>query len=110
MMAVEVDPAPRVPAWRSVAQGVGAGFKRRPWLVFLVAGIAFLGFASLSFNLFTLLSANVGLIAEHGLDVLADGAAQQFVELLLSGYGALACYLLFKYCERIIVDWLDTFK
>lgn len=109
MRAAE-DPAPRVPTYRNVAQSVGAGFKRRPWLVFFVAGIAFLGFASLSFNLFTLLAANVGLIAEHGVEVLADGAAQQFVELVASGYGALACYLLFKYCERIIVDWLDTFE
>ena len=35
---------------------------------------------------------------------------RQFVELLLSGYGALACYLVFKFCERIIVDWLSGFE
>jgi hypothetical protein len=89
---------------------LGAAFKRRRWLVFLVAGVAFIGFAGLSINLVSLLAANLNLIAEHGRDALADGAARQFVELVLSGYGALACYLAFKYCERILVDWLDGFE
>jgi len=89
---------------------IGAGFKRRPWLVFLVAGIAFFGFAILSLNLVHLLSANLNLIAEHGAQALADGAARQLIELLLSGYGALAFYLAFKFCERIIVDWLNRFE
>lgn len=106
-MAAEAEPTP---GWRNFARSAGAGFKRRVWLVFLVAGLAFLGFASLSFNLFTLVSANFGLIAEHGLDVLADGAARQLMELAISGYGALACYLVFKYCEHIIVAWLGSFE
>ena len=95
---------------RGSAAAFGAAFKRRRWLVFLVAGVAFLGFAALSLNLVNLVWANLNLIAEHGRDALADGAARQFVELLLSGYGALACYLVFKFCERIIVDWLNGFE
>jgi uncharacterized membrane protein YqhA len=89
---------------------MGAAFKRRRWLVFLIAGVAFLGFAALSVNLVNLVWANLNLIAEHGRDALADGAALQFVELVLSGYGALACYLMFKFCERIMVDWLNGFE
>jgi len=104
-MAAEAEPA-RKPA----VSLVGAAFKRRLWLVFLVAGFAFLGFAALSVNLVTLLYANLQLIAEHGSLALRDGAAQQLAELALSGYGALAFYLVFKYCERIVVDWLDRFE
>jgi len=104
-MAAEVDPA-RIPR----ARAFGAAFRRRCWLVFLVAGLAFLGFAVLSVNLATLLHANLSLIAEHGIQALGDGAALQFVELALSGFAAVACYLVFKYCERIIVDWLDRFQ
>ena len=89
---------------------IGAAFKRRPWLVFFAAGVAFFGFAILSVNLVHLLSANLNLIAEHGAQALMDGAAQQLIELLLSGYGALACYFAFKFCERIIVDWLNRFE
>jgi hypothetical protein len=103
-MAAEAGPA-RKPA----SSLIGAAFKRRPWLVFLVAGVAFLGFAGLSVNLATLLHANLSLIAEHGFQALSDGAALQFLELTLSGFAAVACYLVFKYCERIIVDWLDRF-
>ncbi|HTN48804.1 MAG TPA: hypothetical protein VMK32_05175 [Burkholderiaceae bacterium] len=95
---------------RRATAGLGAAFKRRPWLVFLAAGVAFLGFALLSLNLVHLLSANLNLIAEHGTEALADGAARQLIELLLSGYGALACYFAFKFCERVIVDWLNRFE
>jgi hypothetical protein len=104
-MAAEADPARH-----RAARSLGAAFKRRLWLVFAVAGLAFLGFAALSLNLLALLSANLRLISEHGGDALADGAALQLLELVLSGYGALAFYLVFKFCERIIVDWLNGFE
>jgi hypothetical protein len=109
-MAGDIAGEPSVTSSLGRARGSAAAFKRRRWLVFRVAGVAFLGFAALSLNLVNLVWANLNLIAEHGRDALADGAARQFVELLLSGYGALACYLVFKFCERIIVDWLNGFE
>ena len=39
-----------------------------------------------------------------GLMVIADGALQQLVELLGSAYLSLVFYLLFKICERILVE------
>lgn len=104
-----MKPAPTVPA-RGAAALLGAGFKSRPWLVFVVAGFAFVGFAALSVNLVGLIAANLRVIAEHGTDALAAGAARQFVELVLSGYGALICYFVFKFCERVLVDWLSRFE
>jgi len=108
--AGEPSVTPSLGRARGSAAAFGAAFKRRLWLVFVVAGVGFLGFAALSVNLVNLVWANLNLIAEHGRDALVDGAARQFVELLLSGYGALACYLVFKFCERIIVDWLNGFE
>ncbi len=78
---------------------------RRPrwWLVFVLAGMLFMGFGASSFNLFHLLKANIGLFIEHGVMVIADGALQQLVELTLMGYGSLFLWLGFKACEGWLV-------
>lgn len=76
----------------------------RWWLVFILAGALFMGFGAVSFNLFRLLQANLALFAEYGTMVIADGALQQLVELLLMGYASLLLWLAFKACE----GWLVT--
>lgn len=75
---------------------------RRP-VTFVVMGLSFFVFGAGTLNLFRLLHANLGLIGEHGWMALGDGAAQQFVELLATGYGALAAYVVFKTCEHALV-------
>jgi hypothetical protein len=78
----------------------------RAWLTFVVMVVAFLVFGAGTFNLFLLLKANLELIAEHGMQALADGAAQQFVELMLSAVVSMAAYVLFKACEHQLVHRL----
>jgi hypothetical protein len=75
----------------------------RRWASFVVLGVSFATFGAGSLNLFFLLRANLGLIAEHGWQALADGGAQQLVELLLTGYLSMAAYLVFKVCEHRLV-------
>ena len=76
---------------------------QRRWLAFLVMGLAFLGFGAGTLNLFFLLRANAELLAEHGLQAVMDGGLQQLVELLLTGYAGMACYVVFKSCEYALV-------
>lgn len=75
----------------------------RRWAAFLVLGVAFCVFGALTLNLFFVLRANILLVAEHGWDALLDGAAQQFVEIVVTGYVATAAYLVFKACEHRLV-------
>ena len=81
---------------------------RRPrwWLVFVLAGALFMGFGAVSYNLFRLLQANIWLFAEHGLMVVADGALEQLLELLLMGYLSLLLWVGFKTCEGWLVAQL----
>ena len=81
-------------------------FSRR-WLTFVVMGLAFLGFGAGTFNLFFVLKANAQLVMEHGWMALGDGAAQQFVELLVTAFASMAAYVLFKACEYRLVHWLS---
>jgi hypothetical protein len=76
----------------------------RPRLTFVLAGAFFILFGVTSVNLFVLLDKNVELFLEYGLMVIADGALQQLVELLGSAYLSLVFYVLFKICERILVE------
>ena len=80
-------------------------FERR-WLTFVVMGLAFLGFGAGSFNLFFVLKANTDLVLEHGWMALADGAAEQFIGLVVTAYLSMAAYVLFKACEHRLVHWL----
>ena len=88
---------------RGVLQGLV--FKRR-WLTFLVMTLAFLAFGAGTYNLFFLLKANTDLVAEHGLQALGDGAAQQMLELIATAFVSMAAYVLFKACEHRLVHWL----
>jgi len=78
----------------------------RAWLAFIVLVFAFLVFGAGTYNLFLLLKANLDLIAEHGMQALADGAAQQLVELMATAALSMAAYVVFKACEHRLVQWL----
>jgi len=79
---------------------------RRRWLAFIVLGVAFFVFGSGTLNLFFLLKANGELLVEHGWQAVMDGAAQQLVELLITGYVSMAAYVVFKACEHALVHHL----
>ena len=78
----------------------------RLWLTYLVLGLSFFAFGTGSLNLFFLLRANAGLLADHGWQAVQDGGGQQLLELLLNGYAAMAAYVVFKACEHRLAHWL----
>jgi hypothetical protein len=78
----------------------------RAWLTFIVLVLSFLIFGGGTYNLFLLLRANLSLIGEHGWQALMDGAAQQFIELMLTAALSMAAYVLFKACEHHLVHRL----
>ncbi|TAK90908.1 MAG: hypothetical protein EPO06_06170 [Burkholderiaceae bacterium] len=77
---------------------------RHPLLTFVLMGASFLVFGLISLNLIYIFHANLELLLEHGQMALWDGGLQQLIELLVSGYLALMFYLLFKLCEKVLVD------
>jgi hypothetical protein len=79
---------------------------RHPLLTFVLLGVFFLLFGTTSINLFFLLKANINLFLEYGLMVIDDGALDQLVELLGSAYLSMLFWLLFRICERILVERL----
>ena len=78
----------------------------RAWLTFVIMVLSFVAFGFGTFNLFVILTMNLQLIGEHGVQALADGAAQQFVELIVTAALSMAAYVLFKACEHQLVHWL----
>jgi hypothetical protein len=79
----------------------------RRWLAFAVMGLSFFGFGVGTLNLFMLLKANAELFAGYGWQAVLDGGLQQLVELLLTGYLSMICYLVFKVCEHSLVRRLS---
>ena len=81
----------------------------RPWLTFVVMGLAFFCFGMVSLNLLHLVRANAELILDNGIMALADGGARQLVELAFNGYVAMSAYVVMKTCEHTLSHWLaDT--
>lgn len=74
------------------------------WLTFILMGLAFFLFGIFSLNLIYLLKSNIDLFLQYGTMVIDDGALRQLLELISYGYLSLAFYLLFKACERILVE------
>lgn len=75
----------------------------RWWLLFVLAGLFFLLFGVMSYNLFFLLSANLNLFLQYGWMVAEEGAVRQLLELLALSYLSLLFWLLFKLCETLLV-------
>ena len=78
----------------------------RRWLTFLVMGLAFFVFGAGTFNIFMLFSANTSLISRYGWQALMDGAARQFIELVVTDYLSMVAYVVFKACEYRLVHEL----
>ena len=78
------------------------------WVAVLLLGVSFMLFGLVSLNLLELVSANFSFLRAHGLDAVREGALLQLAELIVSGYSAALFYLLFKLCERVLVDRVCT--
>ena len=79
-------------------------FYRRPKLTFALMGVFFLLFGFTSVNLFVLLKLNIDLFLEYGVMVIQDGALRQLADLVGTAYLSIAFFLLFKLCERVLVE------
>jgi hypothetical protein len=78
----------------------------RPWLTFVVMGLAFFCFGITTLNLVYVLRANLDFLLENGRMGWLDGGARQLVELIANGYLAMAAYVVLKSCEHTLTDWL----
>ena len=78
----------------------------RRWLCFIVMCLSFLLFGIGTLNLINMFRLNISLIADNGTMALADGAAQQLVELIVTLLLSMAAYVVFKACEHALVHGL----
>ena len=78
----------------------------RRWLCFLVLCLSFLSFGIGTLNLLNMFRLNFILISENGVMALADGAARQLAELLLTLLASMLSYVVFKACEHSLVHGL----
>ena len=78
----------------------------RRWATFVVLGLSFFAFGVASINLVYLLKANGTLLIDNGWQAVMDGGLRQLVELVVTAYGAMACYIVFKTCEYHLAHWL----
>jgi len=78
----------------------------RPLAIYLVMGVSAALGTLLSADLLHLAYSNAELILNYGVMALLDGGLLQTLQLLLLGYLALACYVVFKCCEKLIVEAL----
>ena len=81
---------------------------RHPVLTLMLLVFSGLTVGTLTLNIFHLLAANWEVIGRHGLMALREGAAQQLIELLLTGTVSMLVYLLFKLSEGALVEWLKN--
>ena len=83
-------------------------FYKRPLATFILLMASGLAFGAMTLNIFRLVAANWKLITSYGVAALSDGALQQAFELILTGMLSMIVYLIFKFCERILIDWMRS--
>lgn len=81
---------------------------RQWWLAFVLMGLCFVAFGLASLNLVHLLGANLEFLVAHGWDAVKDGGLWQLFWLVVTGYAAAAFYVMFKLCEKVLVERLST--
>ena len=59
-----------------------------------------------SYNIFALLQVNVKLVLDYGVMALLDGALAEFGLLAFYGIVSLGAYIVFKACEKWLVERL----
>ncbi len=83
---------------------------RRWWVTFVLLGVSFVMFGLVSLNLLHTLSANLEFLSMNGLDAVREGGLRQLVELIVYGYVAAFFYLVFKLCEKVLVERMSLSK
>lgn len=68
------------------------------WRTFLLMGVFGGLFASSSYNLLGLFTANYHYVADNGIMALMEGGLRQLLELTFFGYLSVGFYILFKGC------------
>ena len=92
---------------RASAWGCCLAFLRaHRFLTFLLMSGSFVTFGITAVNLFFVFKANLDFLAAHGRMALEEGGLLQLLQLLLASLLAMAFYLLFKVCEKVLVDSL----
>ena len=79
---------------------------RHPLMCFVLMTASFVAFGYLTIDLVRLLSRNAEFVLAYGWQALELGALRQWGELWLGALLAMACYLLFKLCEQVLVQLL----
>ena len=79
---------------------------RHWWVAFLLLGISFVLGGLVTLNLLHTLSANFEFLVMYGVEAVREGGLRQLVEVVVSGYFAAACYVVFKVCEKVLVERL----
>ncbi len=82
----------------------------RWWVAFLLLGLSFVLFGLATLNLLNLVNANISFLAMHGLDAVRDGGLLQLFSLIGLGYFAALFYVIFKLCEKVLVEKLTYEK
>ena len=72
----------------------------------VLMGLSFVLFGLASLNLLHLVSANVSFLVMNGLDAVRDGGLLQLFSLVALGYFAAFFYVVFKLCEKVLVERL----
>jgi hypothetical protein len=80
------------------------------WLTFLLMGVNFVMFGLMSLNLLYTLGANLEFLGMHGIDAVREGGLMQLFGLIFMGYAAALFYVLFKLCEKVLVERLCATK
>jgi len=83
---------------------------KRWWLTFVLMGVSFLLFGLVSLDLVRTLNANFEFLTAHGLDAVREGGLRQLLGLVVSGYAAASFYVIFKLCEKVLVDRMSLDK
>ena len=87
-----------------------AFLQQRWWVAFILLGLSFALGGLLTLNLLYTLSANFEFLSAYGFDAVREGGLRQLVEALASGYVAAACYVVFKVCEKVLVERVSIDK
>ena len=85
-------------------------FYKHPFTTFFVLITSGLIFGAMTVNIFRLFAANWNFIVTFGLIALQEGALIQTLELVLTGIFAMIFFLLFKFCEKILIARLSACK
>ncbi len=80
---------------------------RHWWAAFVLLGVSFVLFGLITLNLLHMLRANLEFLGSYGFEALREGGFRQLLEIVVSGYFSAACYVVFKLCEKVLVDRLS---